>query len=158
MATKQPYSWINVRPGDIISFRYKSKKKGSINQMVNSVVLNPKLRLETKKEGGKFYLIGLKLEDKGTIPVIKDKNQVVELLEKIGTIEVVDAENELYRVQIGGRLNRGGLKQSDYVFIDRYVRRHKNYRTYRYEDATNSQVFLEPIKLPKGIKEALIEN
>ena len=29
MATKQPYSWINVRPGDIISFRYKSKKKGS---------------------------------------------------------------------------------------------------------------------------------
>ena len=91
MATKQPYSWINVRPGDIISFRYKSKKKGSINQMVTIVVLNPKLRLETKKEGGKFYLIGLKLEDKGTIPVIKDKNQLVELLEKIGDLEAVDA-------------------------------------------------------------------
>ena len=155
---KKLHSWINVRPGDIISFRYKSKKKGSSNQMVTIVVLNPKLRLETKKEGGKFYLIGLKLEDKGSIPVIKDKNQVVELLEKIGTLEVVDAENELYRVQIGGRLNRGGLKQSDYVYIDRYVRRHKNYRTYRFEDATNSQVFLEPIKLPKRLVEALIEN
>ena len=50
---KKLHSWINVRPGDIISFRYKSKKKGSINQMVTIVVLNPKLRLETKKEGSK---------------------------------------------------------------------------------------------------------
>ncbi len=158
MPTRKPYSWGNVRPGDIISFRYKSKKKGSSNQMVTIVVLNPKLRLETKKEGAKFYLIGLKLEDKGTIPVIKDKNQLVELLEKIGTLEVVDLENEIFRVQIGGRLNRGGLKQSDYVYIDRYVRRHKNYRTYRFEDATNSQVFLEPIKLPKRLVEALIGN
>jgi len=158
MPTKKLHSWINVRPGDIISFRYKSKKKGSVNQMVTIVVLNPKLRLETKKEGGQYFLIGLKLEDKGSIPVIKDKNQVAEMLMKIGTIEVVDVENEIFRVQIGGRLNRGGLKQSDYTFIDRYVRRHQNYRTYRFEDATNSQVFLEPIKLPKSIVEALIGN
>ena len=26
---KQPYSWNRVKPGDIISFRYKSKRKGT---------------------------------------------------------------------------------------------------------------------------------
>ena len=153
---KQIYAWSKVRPGDIISFRYKGKK-GS-GHLSTIVVLNPKLRMEKKDEGFKFYLIGLKLEEKGSIPVIKDNVQMAEMLSKIGMLEVVDAKNEIYRVQIGGRLNRGGLKQSDYAPIDRYVRRHKNYRTYRYEEVTNSQVFLEPIKLPQALTELLIEN
>tara|TARA_R110002020_G_scaffold268582_1_gene483763 strand:+ start:107 stop:568 length:462 start_codon:yes stop_codon:yes gene_type:complete len=151
---KQIYAWSKVRPGDIISFRYKGKK-GS-GHLTTILVLNPKLRLQ-KSEGAKFYLIGLKLETKGTIPVIKDKNQLVEMLSEIGVIEVVDAKNEIYRVVIAGQV-RVGFKQANYAAIQRFVKRHKNYRTYRYEEATNSQVFLEPIALPKVLAEALIET
>ena len=43
---KQPYNWGRVRPGDIISFRYKSKSTGKTR--VNSIlVLNP-LRTSSK--------------------------------------------------------------------------------------------------------------
>ena len=89
--------------------------------------------------------------------IIKDKNQLVEMLSKIGVIEVVDAKNEIYRVVIAGQV-RVGFKQANYAAIQRFVKRHKNYRTYRYEEAANSSVFLEPIALPKVLAEALIET
>mgnify|MGYP003137484612 FL=1 len=38
----------------------------------------------------------------------------------------------------------------------KYIEQNKNYRTYKYEKVTNSQVFLESIVLPKQIKEGLI--
>ena len=78
-------SWRRVRPGDIISFRYKGGK--STAKLVTILVLNPKIRLHQNKQ---FYLVGLKLEEQGVIPHIRNKSEVVELLERIGVIEVVD--------------------------------------------------------------------
>jgi len=40
----------------------------------------------------------------------------------------------------------------------RYVRQYNIYRSYDYFEAKKSQVFLEPIKLPKELVEVLIEN
>ena len=40
----------------------------------------------------------------------------------------------------------------------KYIKENKAYRTYLWEEATNSQVFLEPIKLPQNVKEVLSEN
>ena len=94
---KQVYTWGKVRAGDIVSFRYKGKKTSST--LTTLLVFNPKLPY-TKKDGTKtFHLVGLKLEDRGTIPMIKAKPMLVQLLERIGYIEVVSGEDQIYKVK-----------------------------------------------------------
>ena len=49
---KQPYNWNRVKPGDIISFRYKTKSTGKV--LTHSLlVLNPKITV-TLKDGTIF--------------------------------------------------------------------------------------------------------
>ena len=102
-------------------------------------------------------MVGLKLESQGVIPQIKNKDELVELLERIGLIQVVDLDNEIYRVDVKG-IGPRGFRQRNYQRIKKYIEQNKAYRTYLWEEATNSQVFLEPIKLPQNVKEVLIEN
>jgi hypothetical protein len=45
-----------------------------------------------------------------------------------------------------------------YNKLKTYINQYSVYRTYDYIEAKKSQVFLEPIKLPKDIREVLIEN
>ena len=149
---KTSYSWNKVRTGDIISFRYKGKKPSG--KLVTILVLNPKIRLHDKKA---FYLVGLKLEQSGVVPHIRNKNETLELLERVGDLEIVDFENEIYRVSIKN-VGVRGFKESDYQKLKKYINQHQAYRTFVWEEATNSQVFLEPIKLPKGTRGRLVEN
>jgi len=63
---KQPYNWNRVKPGDIISFRYKSESTG--RTLVNSIlVLNPKFPVIRKDNSSTFHLIGIKLEESNKI-------------------------------------------------------------------------------------------
>ena len=149
---KQIYSWGKVKPGDIISFRYKSKDG---NKLSTILVLNPRVQLYRETGNNDLYLVGLKLESQGNVPHIRNKNEMVELLNRIGTLQVVDVKNEIFRVEIEGVGTRG-FKQSEYNKLKKFIEQNKAYRTYKYEKVTNSQVFLEPIVLPKRIKEAII--
>ena len=153
--SKQIYSWSKVKAGDIISFRYKGKNASSLLQTL--LVFNPNLPF-IKKDGSKsFHLVGLKLESRGNIPTIKSKPIMVQLLERVGGIEVVSGEDEIYRVNIENVGTRG-VKQQVYSKLKTYINQYSVYRTYDYIEARKSQVFLEPIKLPKDIREVLIEN
>ena len=150
--SKQIYSWGKVKAGDIISFRYKSK---SGNRLTTILVLNPKLPYSRVDETQTFQLVGLKLETQGIRPLVRDRQVLVRLLEKIGVIQVVDGENEIYRVLIKN-VNTRGAKQDTYIKLKRQLEKYNLYRTYDYMKARKSQVFLEPIVLPKQIKEGLI--
>lgn len=149
---KQIYSWGKVKPGDIISFRYQSKDG---NKLSTILVLNPRVQLYRETGNNDLYLVGLKLESQGNVPHIRNKNEMVELLNRIGTLQVVDVKNEIFRVEIEGVGTRG-FKQSEYNKLKKFIEKNKAYRTYKYEKVTNSRVFLEPIVLPKRIKEAII--
>ena len=152
---KQIYTWGKVEAGDIISFRYKGKKPAGA--LTTVLVFNPKLPY-TKKDGTKtFHLVGLKLEDIGTIPIIKNKPMLVQLLERVGNIEVVSGEDEIYRVEIKG-VGVRGVRKATYDKLKQYIERYSVYRTYDYVEARKSQVFLEPISFPKEFREALIEG
>jgi len=152
---KKIYNWGKVQAGDIISFRYRGKKQSGT--LTTLLVFNPRLPY-TKKDGTKtFHLVGLKLEDRGTIPIIKNKPMLVQLLERIGEIEVVSGDDQIYRIVIENVGNRGVRKQT-YSKLKQYIERYSVYRTYDYTEARKSQVFLEPIVLPKEFREALIEN
>ena len=150
--SKQVYSWGKVKAGDIISFRYKSKQSNSLTTIL---VLNPKLPYSRVDETQTFHLVGLKLETQGIRPIVRDKQVLVRLLEKVGVIQVVDGKNEIYRVLIKN-VNTRGVKQDTYIKLKRQLEKYNLYRTYDYMKARKSQVFLEPIVLPKQIKEGLI--
>ena len=152
--SKQIYSWGKVKAGDIISFRYKSKTS---NRLTTILVLNPKLPYSRVDETQTFHLVGLKLETQGIRPIVMDKQVLVKLLERIGVIQVVDGENQIYRVLIKN-VNTRGVKPDTYIKLKRQLEKYDLYRTYDYMKARKSQVFLEPVVLPKNIREALIGN
>ena len=152
---KQVYTWGKVQAGDIISFRYKGKQLTPT--LTTILVLNPRIPYTRKDKTKVYHLVGLKLEEQGTIPLIRNKPLLVQMLESIGEIQVVDDENEIFRVSIKG-LGPRGVTPRVYDRIKRKLNKFAVYRTYDYEEARRSQVFLEPIKLPKPLVEALIEN
>ena len=152
---KQVYNWGKVQAGDIISFRYKGKKPSGT--LTTLLVFNPRLPY-TRKDGTKtFHLVGLKLEDRGTIPMIKNKPMLVQLLERIGEIQVVSGDDQIYKVEIKN-VGVRGVRKATYTKLKQYIEKHSVYRTYDYREAKRSQVFLEPITFPREFREVLIEN
>ena len=152
---KQVYNWGKVQAGDIISFRYKGKKP--TGTLTTLLVFNPKIPY-TRKDGSKtFHLVGLKLEDRGTIPMIRNKPMLVQLLERVGDVQIVSGDDQIYKIVIENVGTRG-VRQQTYKKLKQYIERYSVYRTYDYNEARRSQVFLEPIVLPKDFREALVEN
>tara|TARA_R100000278_G_scaffold121881_1_gene106766 strand:+ start:174 stop:638 length:465 start_codon:yes stop_codon:yes gene_type:complete len=152
---KQVYNWGKVQAGDIISFRYKGKKP--TGTLTTLLVFNPKIPY-TRKDGSKtFHLVGLKLEDRGTIPMIRNKPMLVQLLERVGDVQIVSGDDQIYKIVIENVGTRG-IRQQTYKKLKQYIERYSVYRTYDYNEARRSQVFLEPIVLPKDFREALVEN
>jgi len=145
---KQPYNWRRVKPGDIISFRYKSKSTGKTR--TNSIlVLNPRLNVTLKDGKSTKHLIGVKLEESNKISLRLTSKQVM-LLEKIGDFVPLDEDNNLYRLNINKRFilnNIKGVKQRAYNLISKSLGIKGQYRTYDYMIAKKSAVYLEPIKV-----------
>ena len=153
--SKQIYTWSQVEAGDIISFRYKGKNP--TGTLTSLLVMNPKMPF-VKKDGSRtFHLIGLKLESRGNIPSIRSKPILVQLLEQVGEIKVVSGDAQIYRISVAD-LGARGTTRATYQRIKRYVKQNSVYRTYDYREARKSRVFLEPISLPKDLREVLIED
>jgi len=156
---KQPYSWGRVKPGDIISFRYKSKSMGKV--LTHSLlVLNPRIPV-TLKDGTKTrHLIGIKLEESNKIELRFNQKQV-DILNKTGDLEVVNAKENIYKVKFKKRfvLNEiKGVKPLVYDLIKRSDEIQGQYRTYDYLEARKSAVFLEPIRVFTDVDEKVEED
>ena len=145
---KQPYNWNRVKPGDIISFRYKSSLNG--RTLVNSIlVLNPKLPVKRKDGSSTFHLIGVKLEESNKINLKLDQRQI-RTLETIGEFKSIDSKNKLYELVIKPNFlinDKKGIKKQAYDKIARSLDIAGQYRTYDWRKATRAAVFLEPIRV-----------
>ena len=145
---KQPYNWNRVKPGDIISFRYKSNSTG--RTLVNSIlVLNPKLPVQRKDGSSTFHLIGVKLEESNKINLKLDQRQI-RTLETIGKFKSIDSKNKLYELVIKPNFiinDKKGIKKQAYDKISRSLDIAGQYRTYDWRKATRVAVFLEPIRV-----------
>ena len=145
---KQPYNWNRVKPGDIISFKYKSKSTGK--SLVQSIlVLNPRLNVSLKDGTKTKHLIGIKLEESNKITLRLTSKQV-NILENIGDFVEVDDKNNLYKLNIKKTFilnDIKGIKQSAYDKISKSLGIKGQYRTYDYMTAKKSAVYLEPIRV-----------
>ena len=147
MASKKlPYNWKRVQPGDVISFKYKSSGKNLVNSIL---VLNPKIKVKLKDGTSKWHLIGIKLEESGKIKLFLN-GQRIKLLEKIGSFVKMDDKNNLYKLVIEERYivnDIKGIKKQAWNIISKNLDIKGSYRTYDYEKAKKSAVYLEPIRV-----------
>jgi len=146
------YEWGKVKAGDIISFRYKSKKDSTAHQHT-VVVLNPRLP-NVRRDGVKnFHMVGLKLQQAGSTPLISDGGTLIKLLQGIGGIQVVSGVDDIYKVKVDTEDSYGAAPVI-YEQISGLIEEYSVYRTYDYKTCRKSGVLLEPLKLPDKIKNA----
>jgi len=145
---KQTYSWNQVKPGDVISFRYKSKSK--LTAKVQTVlVLNPRLSVRLKDGETKKHLIGVKIEESNKIELRLTPRQV-DILEQVGDFINIDEENKLYKLEIKSQFLTNdvkGVKPMVYDKISKNLQIQGQYRTYDFIKARKSAVYLEPIRV-----------
>ena len=145
---KQIIKWAQVRPGDIVSFKYKSEKSNR-TLMQSVLVLNPKIDVKLKGGAQKTQMVGLKLEQSNRASVdIKSK---LKLLETVGDLQLVDEENKIYRVVIKPYdiiSDIRGVKESFYKKIKSAIKGKDIYRVYNW-DKIPAMVYLEPIVLKR---------
>tara|TARA_A100001201_G_scaffold59843_1_gene57306 strand:- start:110 stop:583 length:474 start_codon:yes stop_codon:yes gene_type:complete len=145
---KQPHNWGKVKPGDIISFRYKPKS-GNPPKTQTILVLNPRLNVTLKDGKTTKQLIGIKLEESNKISLRVNKKQIT-LLEQIGKFVPIDIENNLYRLNIDSTFITNdikGVKPRAYDLLSKSFDIQGQYRTYDYTIAKKSSVYLEPIRV-----------
>ena len=74
-------------------------------------------------------------------------------MESAGTPEVVDSDKKIYRVSLDGT-----AKQT-YTKMKTLIKRHGIYRTFNYDKAKKSSIFLEDLRLPtQFVRELMNEN
>jgi|TARA_R110000823_G_scaffold248449_1_gene372057 hypothetical protein len=135
---KLPYSWNKVSAGDIVSFVYESKDGKRLRRTI--LVLDPKRK-------NLLHGIQLEISNKSTNTEIK------KILESAGTPEVVDSDKKIYRVSLDGT-----AKQT-YTKMKTLIKRHGIYRTFNYDKAKKSSIFLEDLRLPtQFVRELMNEN
>ena len=135
---KLTYSWSRVKRGDIISFRYPNKEGRILRRSI--LVLEPKLTNEAKNPSSKFLIHGIQLEVSNQ--AVNAPNVMQNILETAGLVEVVDEDKQVYRVDIEEKT------QKVYTSLKSLIKQHVIYRTYNYDKASKSQVFLEDLRLP----------
>jgi len=140
---KLRYSWNKVTSGDIISFSYNKKRR-------TVLVISPSYKLR-KNDGSRVELMsGLQLEtrDKRAAP------KILTILKQLGTLQLVDEDNEIYRVNFDGRKldpDKRKLASSVKLLV---ANKNDLYRTYDYKKMRKESalVFLDDLEsLPKRL-------
>ena len=144
--------WPRVKPGDIVSFKYKSKRSGKT--LTHSILVLGKDIDMVTKSGKRRFLVGLKIEQSNRPMVPRD---VIErFLFEIGEVELVDPKNKIYGLKLETKGTVGEVKlRRLWRDIKPFNKSNKLYRTYDWIEARKSPVYKEPIILSNTLKEAL---
>ena len=104
---KQRFRWVDVKAGNIISFKYKSLRTGKA-RIHTLLVLNPRVNITLKNGKLKKHLVGIKIEESNKMELQLSK-RVIGLLERIGDFKTLDKENNIYKLEILPRFIKSGL-------------------------------------------------
>jgi len=146
--------WNQVRAGDIISFRYLS---GTTNKtLTHTLLVLSKPGRKSVGKSGKTYVVGLKLEESNR-PTVVNTKMITDVLLKYGEVVVFDAKKKIFRLEFHKRANRRNL-EAVYNKLKNKIKSLNIYRTYDFEKARKSQVFLESVKLDRELSKLLLEQ
>ena len=142
-------AWHKVKPGQIVSFMYKSKGSSKGYKRI-VLILNPDLKYRKKSSNRtKRYVVGLNLDTAITAPITSSKLE--NLLGKIGGIEVDEGTLE---AKLPDTMTAANTKVL-YHRLKALVMKYKNWRTYERRECLKRRVYLEVDykRIPKDILE-----
>jgi len=145
--------WPRVKPGDIVSFKYKSKRSGKT--LTHSILVLAKDISMVTKSGKSRFLVGLKIEQSNR-PMVPP-SVIEKFLFEIGEVELIDPKNRIYGLKLETKgVGVGEVKlRRLWRDIKPFNKTNKLYRTYDWLEAKKSPVYKEPIKLSNTLREAL---
>ena len=147
IAARESTSLDVVDFGDIIEFKYRNTKGSILRRTI--LVLEPKLANKAKNKSSDYLLHGIQLE----VSNVSTNTKLQKILEAAGDVKVVDEKKKIYRVDIDK-----STKQI-YSELKSVIKQNGIYRTYNYDKAKKSQVFLEDLRLPPSfVKELIGDN
>ena len=88
--------WPRVKPGDIVSFKYKSKRSGKT--LTHSILVLAKDISMVTKSGKSRFLVGLKIEQSNR-PMVPP-SVIEKFLFEIGEVELIDPKNRIYGLKL----------------------------------------------------------
>jgi len=133
---KIAYNWSKVNAGDIVSFIYENKDGRKLRRTI--LVIEPKFKNRSKNKSSQYLIHGIQLE----ISNIRTNPEIKKILETAGQVEIVDEAKKIFRV------NLDGTGKVTYKKLKTLIERHGVYRTFNYDKAKKSRIFLEDLKLP----------
>jgi hypothetical protein len=146
--------WNQVRAGDIVSFRYLS---GTTNKtLTHTLLVLAKPGRKSVGKSGKKYVVGLKLEESNR-PTVVNTKMITDVLMKYGEVVVFDAKNKIFKLDFHKKANRRNL-EAVYSKLKNKIKSLNIYRTYDFEKARKSQVFLESVKIDRELSKMLLEQ
>ena len=152
---RQQANWNKILPGDIISFRYKSRGQVTLHSIL---VLGIDVPYKTKDGKTNRHLVGMKLESRN-IP-ITDSRKLLTEFKKVGDIKVLQkTKNNEAIIRLGVKGKRDEKIDGDFDKLKSLLKSTATYRTYDYQKARTYTVYYEPINInPQELKELMGEN
>ena len=158
---RKPYTWSQVKNGDIISFHYETKRgpdKG--RKLLRTVLVINKLFRKNKVGGGVSRLLsGILLKKSATavarpelVKTIIDSFGEIQLREAISGTRVILSVSPDFNANIPQRVRDILQRLSSYKMTGGGG---TPYRTFNYDECLTSAVHLEPIQMPLKVVEGL---
>ena len=151
-------AWTKVKPGQIISFRYKGKfDKKSVKRTI--ILLNPDYRFKKVSTGRqKRFVVGLQIDTGTTRPLVSTRME--SLMRELGG---ADLKEGAITIDVAGRDTTKPSRaetRNIYKRIDDFVRKNKNWRTYDRIKCLRNRVYLEVDSdlIPKDIMDEFVEK
>ena len=118
---KLRYSWDAVVSGDIISFRYKKKRR-------TVLVISPNYILDKVDKTRVELMSGLQLETQKR----RASQSIVKILKQLGSLVLVDETREIYKVNFDGRKLDAKKRKISSNVKELVTEANDLYRTYDY--------------------------
>ena len=128
---------------------FKSLKEKKIKKIKNPIILICSKDLLIKQMKKLKYKFSIRNINKDNFHLIKLNNQRIKVLEKIGDFIKIDDKNNLYKLTIKETYlisDIKGIKKQAWDIISKNLSIKGKYRTYDYDKAKKSSVYLEPIR------------
>ena len=121
---RQQANWNKILPGDIISFRYKSRGQMTLHSIL---VLGIDVPYKTKDGKTNKHLVGMKLESRN-IP-ITDSRKLLAEFKKIGEVQVLQrTKNNEAIIRLGVKGKRDEKIDDDFIKLKSLLKSTQNRR------------------------------
>ena len=140
---KKRVNWGNVVEGEVVTFRYKGKKKDSKSRVRTCLMLHTKHMFKRKRDGKKVRLVhALQLKAVPKLPGTRalQESHLKKILKRAGDVKILDEGTDEQRYAI--KTSRGSAPKQ-YAKLKSVLAQYAIYRTFSWDVLRRNAVFID---------------